>query len=69
MEDLRKEVIEAMKQDTDYDFIANNYYKMDNTDLKDILLELLYGLYMNDKYGLEVKDTAIDGLKERWDME
>ena len=69
MEDLREEVIEAMKQDTDYDFIANNYYKMDSTDLKDILLELLYGLYMNDKYGLEVKDIAIDGLKERWNME
>lgn len=69
MEDLRNEVIKNMEQDTDYDFIANNYYKMDNTDLKDILLELLYGLYMNDKYGLEAKDVAIDGLKERWDME
>ena len=68
MEDLRKAVIESLEKDTDYDFIANNYYKMDNTDLKDILLELLYGLYMNDKYGLEVKDVAIDGLKERWEI-
>lgn len=68
MEDLRKAVIENLGKDTDYDFIANNYYKMDNADLKDILLELLYGLYMNDKYGLKVKDVAIDGLKERWEM-
>lgn len=67
MEDLRAQVIEAMKNDTDYDFIANNYYKMDNTDLKDILLELLYGMYISEKYGLDAKEVAIEGLKERWE--
>ena len=68
MEDLRKAVIENLEKDTDYDFIANHYYKMDKDDLKDIILELLYGIYDNEKCGVDAKDVAIDGLKERWEM-
>lgn len=69
MEDMRREVIRNMEHDTDYDFIANNYWNMDKTDLKDIILELLYGIYENEKHGIDAKEEAIENLKERWDME
>lgn len=39
MED--KEILEGLKSGRPYDFIANNYYKMDKAQLKDIILELL----------------------------
>lgn len=39
MED--NEIIEGLKSGRAYDFVANNYWKMDKEQLKDIILELL----------------------------
>lgn len=69
MEDMRKEVIENMEQDTSYDFIANNYWKLSKEELKDICLELTYAIHRHEQFGDDVKETAIDGLKERWEEE
>lgn len=38
MED--KEILEGLKSGRPYDFIANNYWKMEKEQLKDIILEL-----------------------------
>ena len=35
------EILEGLKSGKPYDFIANNYYRMDKGQLKDIILELL----------------------------
>jgi helix-turn-helix protein len=44
-----KEFIEVLKTNPNgaYDFICNNYYKMDKDELKDIAKELLYAIYSN----------------------
>lgn len=39
MED--KEILEGLKSGRPYDFIANNYWKMDKENLRDIILEIL----------------------------
>ena len=44
-----KALIEVLKNNPNgaYDFIANNYYKMEKEELKDIVKELLYAIYKN----------------------
>lgn len=41
---MEKEFYENQKNGMAYDFIANNYYKMRQDELKDILLEYIYTL-------------------------
>lgn len=40
----KKEVIKALREDTLFDYLANNYYKFDKEDLKDIAKELAYAI-------------------------
>ena len=56
----RKEILKGLKK-ASYDFIANNYYKMDKETLKDILLEYIY-LCDNE-------EEVIESIKERWEEE
>ena len=44
-----KELIEVLKNNPNkaYDFIANNYYKMDKSELADFVKELLYSIHTN----------------------
>lgn len=39
---MEKEILQAIREDRLYDFIANNYYKISQEKLKDIILELYY---------------------------
>lgn len=41
MEHTRKNLIEATKQGSLYDYIANNYTRMSNYELKEVLLAVL----------------------------
>lgn len=43
------EFIEILKNNPNvaYDFISNNYYKMSNDELKDIVKELLYAIHVH----------------------
>lgn len=62
------EFIEALKNDTCYDFIANNYYKMSKEELKNCFLEVLfevkYSKDINDDFSI---DRVIEELKERYE--
>ena len=63
----KKEIIEGLNSNMAYDFIANNYWKMDTEDMRDLLEELI-ALY--DRYEWEnVKDKLINNLCEykNWD--
>ena len=39
---MEGEILQAIKEDRLYDYIANNYYKISQEKLKDIILELYY---------------------------
>jgi hypothetical protein len=54
----QREILEGLKSGRPYDFIANNYCKMDKTDLKDIILELL-GQFDGNFY-----ETVVNTLAE-----
>lgn len=56
-------LISAIKDDTLYDYIANNYYKWSKDDLKNILLEIIW---TTRNYTLEEGEKElIENLKER----
>ena len=39
---MEEEILQAIREDRLYDYIANNYYKISQEKLKDIILELYY---------------------------
>ena len=59
-----KEFIELLENNPDkaYDFISNEYYRMDKDTLKDITKELLYAMY--DKMTKEEHDKALADVAE-----
>lgn len=65
------EFTEVLKNDPKhaYDFISDNYYKMDKNELVSIVKELLYGIY-HDCHSTQVAeilgDVAIE-LDEQYD--
>lgn len=66
-----KEFIEVLKNNPDkaFDFISNNYYKMDKDELKDIVKELLYAIHTNTlkaEHDKILEDTA-DELAEQYE--
>ena len=67
-----KEIIKAIENDSIFDFIANNYWKMDKFDLRCILLEYIYALSEiehNRIESWEAPDSIIESLKDTWDIE
>lgn len=56
-------LISAIKDDTLYDYIANNYYQWSKDDLKNILLEIIWTAR---NYTIEEDEKElIENLKER----
>lgn len=53
--------LEAMDDDKEYDFIANNYPHMSKFDLRTILLEYIYASKRDD----EIKENVRDELETR----
>ena len=58
--------IKALEQDKAYDYIANNYCNYTQDELKDIILELLYGIYTNDTNYMQTYESIIEEIKERY---
>lgn len=63
MDDIKKQIIEAIEKGQLYDFIANNYYQMTKIELKDVLLEVIWSIDQADWN----KDYLITCLSERWE--
>lgn len=58
-----KKVLDAIKQDLLYDFVARHYNELTKEELKDLVLELSYALYVH-----KLSDNVIlEELTERWE--
>lgn len=71
---MEKEILTAIKEDRLYDFIANNYHRIDKEISKDLLLELVYMIYFDYEYSYEgntkvINNHIIGALKENRDWE
>ena len=63
----KKEIMEGLDSSIPYDFIANNYWRIDDDNMRDLVLELV-ALYDRDEWE-HVKDKLINNLCEykNWD--
>lgn len=59
---MKEEVMKAIEEDRLYDFIANNYWRMSQEELKDVLLEVIWSNNPTD----ENKEYLLTCLSERW---
>ena len=68
----RKDYLEALENESGYDYIAQNYDKFSKSELKDIILELDYAISCAERHCFEsAKDcyeSASAELLERWNM-
>lgn len=60
---MKEKILQAIKEDTLYDCVANNYYQMSKEELKDLVLELAYHIYKN---GTTMYDAIWEDLIDRW---
>lgn len=64
------EFIKTLANDTCYDYIANNYHRMDKSELADIIKELLYAIYSNctDSEYKQILKEVMEELIDRQTM-
>lgn len=55
------------KNDNLYDYITNNYFKMNKEQLKEIIINLVYNMSekLNRNEYLEIENNSIDDIEER----
>lgn len=70
---MQKEIIKAVEEDDLYDFVFNEYYRMNKNDLVDLLKELTYAIYRGTrKHAMiqeEIRENLTEQLHELWDEE
>ena len=75
---MEKEIIQALKEDRLYDFIANNYWKIERELIRDLILEIYYILLYDteieidadiDEVFKEINNKIIESLKQNRDWE
>ena len=74
MEDIEKEIIQAIKDNNLYDYISNNYWKMSKEHLRDLILEITYMIYFDYEYSINgdkklLSNHIVECLKENRDWE
>lgn len=69
----KTEILNAIKEDTLYDFVSNEYYRMDKKDLVDLVKELAYAIdvvtYRRHSINVEIREEFLENLKELWEEE
>lgn len=63
-----KDIIEAIKNDTLYDYISSKRLVLDATDLRDLILELYYILRVEEN-NEGINEKLIEHLKNNRDWE
>ena len=71
---MKEQILEAIKNDMLYDFIANNYWQIERDTLKDIILELYFLVIENTNTEERTKfnNKLIEYLKDNklgWEEE
>ena len=69
---MEQEILKAIKEDRLYDFIANNYWKMEKEIARDLLLEIYYILRYEQteiSHGEDLCARIVESLKENRDWE
>lgn len=61
-ENMKEEFLKAIEENRTYDFVAQNYYKMSDEELKDIALEALYAVIESNDL-----ESVADELRDRWE--
>jgi hypothetical protein len=64
MENVMNQFIEVLRNNPNhaYDFIANNGYMFEKTELIDIIKELLYGIYFEAEWGSSITTADHDEI-------
>ena len=67
---MTREQLSEMEKDGIYEYITQNYWKMEKEELRDVCKELSFALYHHDRELLkELEKEAINELKENADDE
>lgn len=71
---MEQEIIQAIKEDKLYDYIANNFYKISKEDLRDLILEIIYMIYYDYEYSIDadrqlLNEHIVECLKENREWE
>lgn len=71
---MEQEIIQAIKEDKLYDYVANNFYKMSKEHLRDLILEIIYMIYFDYEYSIEgdrqlLNEHIVECLKENREWE
>lgn len=71
---MEQEIIQAIKKGKLYDYISNNYWKMSKEHLRDLILEIIYMIYFDYEYSIDVdrqllNEHIVESLKENRDWE
>ena len=69
---MEKEIMQAIKEDRLYDFIANHYWEMEKEVARDLLMEIYYALRYETDVDLssnmrETRENLIESLKQNRD--
>ena len=64
---MKDRVMKAIEDNELYDFIAENYWKMEKEELKDILLEALWTGYQDAPRDEDFNRELASNLSERWE--
>ena len=71
---MEQEIIQAIKEDRLYDYITNNFYKMSKEHLRDLILEIIYMIYYDYEYSIDIdrqllNKHIVECLKENKEWE
>jgi len=65
-ETLLKEMKQAVKEDKFFDFISDNYYRMEKEDLKQIIMEMDWFIYTKSPTSQrEAEQYVLDVLEDK----
>lgn len=63
---MMQKFLDAISEDKEYNFIANNYYQMSKQELKDILLEYICAVHdVGEPVSTNISEAVAEELESR----